>query len=52
MALAMDVLEPIPPGRNHQSPPWVFLVAALLSTVLLLMVGMPLVLTLWRLLSG
>ena len=52
MALAMDVLEPIPPGRNHQSPPWVFLVAALLSTVLLLIVGMPLVLTLWRLLSG
>lgn len=52
MALAMSVLEPTSPVRNHQTRPWVFMVAALLSTVLLAMVGMPLLLTVWRFLSG
>lgn len=51
-ALAMSVLEPAPPGESHRTRPWVFLVAALLSTVLVLMAGMPLLLTVWRFLSG
>ena len=50
-ALAMSVLEPVLPVRSHQARPWVFMVSALLSAVLLLMVGMPLVLTVWRFLS-
>ena len=52
MAVAMAVLEPPPPGRTYRARPWVFSVAALLSTVLLLMVGMPLVVPVWRFLSG
>ncbi len=52
MALAMSVLEPTQPSGDYRARPWVFLVAALLSIVLLLMVGMPLVLTVWRFLSG
>lgn len=51
-ALAMSILEPTPPSPNYPARPWVFLVALFLSSVLLLMVGMPLVLTVWRFLNG
>ena len=53
VARAIQTLEPLPEvAGGHRSPAWVIAMALVLSSVLVLLIGLPMVITVWRGLAG